>query len=278
MNLRPALPFAKLAGAALLAFLVPAAQAGYVYELSSKGGSGQEAESSKVMIEGSNLKIVQPGSKDEVIFRGKDATMLAVNHQNKSYTEIDKKTLESMMAKIQEAMAQYEQMLANVPPAQREMVERMMGDRMPKVNTEASKITVELEEQGKGGEVNGFDTTHYALLHDGKKTSEFWVADWSEVKGGQAVTDAFVTMSSFFQDLMDTLAKSPMGGMMTEAFKTDAWVSQLASLEGFPVRTQTYDAAGNLVSESNLLGVQEEEFEKGTFQAPRGYKRQKLAP
>ena len=62
-----------------------------------------------------------------MIFR--DDLFLMINHDDKTYTVIDEATLEQIGSRMSAAMTKMEAQLAQMPPEQRAMMEKMMQGR-----------------------------------------------------------------------------------------------------------------------------------------------------
>ena len=112
------------------------ARAGVVYEMSNTdhvGGVAGQAMLSRVLVDGDNLKMSWPddasGEKGEMIFRADKKEMIMVDHKKRQYFVFDQTTLDEIAAKMNQAM----EMLKNVPPAQRAMMEKMMKGSMPQM-------------------------------------------------------------------------------------------------------------------------------------------------
>ena len=86
-------------------------------------------------VEGRLLKMGVPaggrGGDGEMIYRGDRRELVWGDHDKKSYFVIDEETMKAFAAQINEAMEMMEQALANVPEAQRPMIEEMMKKKMP---------------------------------------------------------------------------------------------------------------------------------------------------
>ncbi len=251
--------------------------AGVIYEMANTDytdGVAGETQLSQVAIEGNNLKISMPdkGSENpgEMIYRGDMGEMVMIDHQRQQYFILDRATIEKISAQIKQAMA----MLENVPPAQREMMEKMMKGRMPQMAT-TEKKKVEIKKTGERKRINGYSTVKYEVTEDDIKAREHWVADWSDIKHSEEAFKVFKSMSSFFSEIMDTFSSGPMGGMIQDKFDSN-WIGQLQKLDGFPVVTRTFSSDGKLKNESTLQSAKNAALNEADFQAPENYKQQTM--
>ncbi len=262
-------------GIALL--LVSNAFGGYSYTLEQtdiRNGKKQPAKSIRMLIDDSNIKMAGLDEENgEMIFDSEKEAMLMVDHQRKSYLQLDKKTIEQLAQKMTEAMAEMEKQLASVPPAQRQMMESMLKGRMPAAPVEQPKV--EVKRTGKKDTIGDYKVERVDVLIDGRKANELWLADWSEVKGSEEMAGSFQAMSQLFAKIRATFAQSPMGRMMPNQDRSN-WFAHVSELQGFPILSREFDAAGKLVSETTLAGSEETDIPAAEFKAPKGYKKQKM--
>lgn len=260
-------------------FLVTNAFAGYVYELSqtdAEDGTSSKSESgsTKFMVDGSKIKMSGFGDGgSEMIYNGDRQEMLIVNHDRKSYFQLDKKSVEEMAAKVNDAMAQMEAQLAKMPPAQRQMMENMMKDKMPAAVSEKPELTV--SRTGKTDTVAGYEAERIDVMSPDGKQRELWVASWSDLKGSKQIAEAFKGMSQLFSGMMNAFSEGPLGRFAQVQTQND-WMEQMHQLNGFPVMTREFDKAGKLISETALSNVEETDIADSEFAPPKGYKRQKM--
>ncbi|MDQ8201748.1 DUF4412 domain-containing protein [Pelagicoccus sp. SDUM812003] len=266
----------KLGRSVLLAsvFLVSNAFAGHVYNLThSDSEGGGEAESATILVDGAKVKMSGLDEDSEVIFDGSSNTLIMVNHAEKSYLKMDKESIEELSAKLSQAMEEMERQLANVPPAQRKMMERMMKGKMPAMDEPEIETTV--NRTGETDTVAGYEAEKVEVSSTDGSSQELWVVPWSKLGGAEDISQAFTGMSSLFDDLMGALSQGPMAGFVDGKLKS-GWLGKLQSLEGFPVMAKVYDQAGELVSETLLSDIEERAIAGSEFKAPKGYKMQKM--
>jgi hypothetical protein len=133
------------------------ATAGVVYEIevTDHEQSPPKSESIETAVEGRLLKMGVPaggrGGDGEMIYRGDRREMIWVDHDRKSYFVIDEETMKAFSAQINEAMEMMEQALANVPEAQRPMIEEMMKKKMPQTQ-KVERPKTELQKTGETAE------------------------------------------------------------------------------------------------------------------------------
>jgi hypothetical protein len=274
----------KLAAIALLAplaFVTPlpasAQTSGVIFDIETTDhSSSSPPETMTLAVAGKNLRMQQPSQgqeqPDEMIFNGDRREMIVVNHADKSFIVMDEEMIERIVGQLGDAMSQMEAALANVPPEQRAMVEQMMRGRGMAMPSEALPKP-ELTRNGERATHNGYDTVRYDVLLDGRKTTELWVTDWSNIGEFAAVRPAFEAMAEFMKGMLDALAQSPMGRM---AQMDTSGFEYMTEMNGFPVVTREFSESGQLEGETTLRDARRETFDPGMFEPPSGYKRQQI--
>jgi len=190
---------------------------------------------------------------------------------------MDEATIKQLAGQMSQAMAQYEQMLKNVPPQQRAMMEKMMkkqmGNMMPKsIPTAESKLS----KRGQSKTVAGYKTTHVQQKRDGQLTSEYWAVGWDKIEGGDEVQEAFLGMAKFQDNLTKAFTQggsNPMMGMVKSM--SDNMFKQMSKMNGFPVSVINYKD-GTKSRESVLESIDIRTLDPEAFEPPNGYKRQRM--
>ena len=250
------------------------ALAGVVYEIevTDHEQSPPKSQSMETAVEGRLLKMGIPGGgrsgDGEMIYRGDRREMVWVDHDKKTYFVIDEETMKALAAQINEAMSMMEQALANVPEAQRPMIEEMMMKKMPQAQ-KAERPKTELRRTGEQAEHNGYPCVRYEVVRDGRAVRELWVTDWKNIEGGSDVADLFQEMAEFFKEMLDSLPKFAESG-------GDQAFEHMKEMGGFPVVTRELADDGSLESESSLRSARRQALDPDAFEPPAGYKRQEM--
>lgn len=168
-------------------------------------------------------------------------------------------------------MSAMEEAMKDLTPEQRQMMEQMMGSKMPKAgsNPDACREPrVEMRKTGQQATIAGYPAVGYELLADGKAESELWIAKgitaWKELDPKK------------LERVMSELAKmvprcGPASGRHAGMGEDQAW--KLAG-EGYPVKT--VDRRGGTITvevtkaESRVVPALE-------FQPPPNFTRQSLS-
>lgn len=253
-------------------------QGGVKYEFSevAPGGRGDPSPSVNVWVADGKIKVRGVGDEaGEMIFHAGDAAMLIIDHGDRVYTRLDQATVSRIAERMNEAMAQYEAAMESVPPAQRQMVENMMRQQMGDMLAGADQPDVDHKATGETETVAGYATRVHEAVADGHRTQSLFVADWSDIPGGEAFSAAFEDMSAFFGEMMQALAQGPMASMLLE-WSGDNWFDSFAEVGGFPVRVREYGPSGEVRKETVLTAATEFEPTGDTFAPPPDYRRRDL--
>lgn len=255
--------------------------AGVVYEIevTDHEQSPPKTESIQAAVEGRHLKMgIASGGKGkqgEMIFRGDRREMVVVDHENRTYHQIDQEGITALAGQVKGQLSQAERMmqeaLKNVPEDKRAMVEQMMKQRMPKAQAPAGRAKSELKKTGERADKNGYPSVKYEVFRDGRKVRELWVTDWSNVEGGSEVVGAFEDMADFFGELMDSIPS--FGGQGPAG---DPAFEHMREIGGFPVVTREFDDDGSLEGETALRSSRRQTLDPDAFEPPSGYKRQEM--
>ncbi|MCC5805527.1 MAG: hypothetical protein JJU00_04280 [Opitutales bacterium] len=265
--------------AAAFLFSAHALSGGVVYSLveTTPGEEPGEAEPSVTMwVADGSLKVRGSGDDaGEMIFHTDRREMVIIDHDDRAYTRLDEAAVKRIGARMEAAMAEYEEAMASVPAAQRQMVESMMRDRMGDMLEGEKAPEVEYKDTGSTETVGDYSTRVFEAAVDGRKVRELFVADWSDVAGGREFSEAFEGMASFFSDMIQALSRGPMATMLME-WSADSWLDGFADVGGFPVKIREYGPGGSAESETHLVGTETFEADETTFAPPSGYRQRSL--
>ncbi|MEO8018081.1 MAG: hypothetical protein ABI769_09725 [Pseudomonadota bacterium] len=214
----------------------------------------------KMYVQDGNGRFVDADGNATLI---KNGTFYIVDDKEKSYVAVDKATMEQLAKKISAAMDQMKDKLAQLPPEQREQMEKMMpgmgGDK---------QWVVEAIDTGKSDKVGARSCHLWDIKRGGELDDQICVVPYSALPG----KENFQAMFANFAKVFEEIAKSvPMlSGMMSNEFGAQA------KANGFPVRSRAYDN-GKLVDDEQLMSVwREEAIAASMFEIPAGYKKKQM--
>ncbi len=267
---------------------VTTSSAGLVFELETTYSSGSETrtESSRLYVLEPNMKMEIMGSdssgddgSDEMIFRGDKDHFIIVNHHEGSYMVMDRETMGRLAGQVQDsdaevekAVKEFEEKMAELPPEQREMMKKMLKDRMPPGTAMgADRPKPEYRRTDESKTLNGYPCVRYDVYVGEEKIQELWVTDWENIKGSSELMNVFEDMSELYMDMVKSMDKIA-GGMMGADRNP---VENFANVEGFPVVSRHF-ADGELESETVLKSIHERDLGAGDFSPPEDYKLRKI--
>lgn len=230
----------------------------------------------QVQIDGPNVTMGVTGADGQgrMIFRGAEGEMIVVDDTNQSYIQLDSAMLAGLANQMSAAMAQMEQMLAQLPPEQRAMVEQMRESGMPGMPGMDMNPAPELDisRTGRTETKAGFTADEWEVREDGALVRRLWVAPWSEIEGGNEARDAMAGMVGFFDDFLAAMPSMPGqdGPLIQNPFRN------FDMGNGMPVLTEELSSSGQVEQQTMVTGVERRVLGSGTFDPPAGYTRQEL--
>lgn len=210
-----------------------------------------------------------------VLFLGESDEMYMIDHKKRTYMVIDKEQIEALASQMSDAMKQMQEALAQVPPEQREMMERMMKGKMPSSDYKPPSPAV-VTDLGQSGSVNGVSCQWKQVSRDDRLERKVCVADPSSIAGAQEMVTLAHEMREFaegLRQLATSVSNMPMigGGSISSV---SAGMS--AELNGFPLIAEDYDGEGKLIRRSTFESADEVAIADGEFAPPSGYKKQSM--
>ncbi len=194
----------------------------------------------------------------------KNSTFYIVDEKRKTYREMDKASMQNTMDQAGAAMKQMQERMKNMPPEQRQQMEKMMGANMPGMAS-GKKDVYESKDTGKSDTVEGRKCRLWNMLKNGKLQEELCVAPFSAFPGKEDFQKTFKELAEAFEGLAGAI---PGAGDQTKA---------RSAINGYPVRIRPYDDAGKLRGIETVLKTwAEESIPASTFDIPTGFKKQDM--
>ena len=249
----------------LFALAASVAWAGVVIEMEvSDKDTGSTAAIDTLYVEGTMLRMdPHVSSKNQnmsMIFR--DDAMWILDHDKRRCQTIDKEGVASLGAQLGEAMKGLEAQMAQLPPEQRAMMEKMMKGKMPDgMGQDAPPRRVE---KGALETVGAYRCTVHTLYSGDEKVWEVCAADSSAVNGGDEMMEAFRALSAFAEGLRESVKQLPSAQLIDTLF------AEMQQVDGVPIRVRSY-SNGTLQSESTMKSVTRRDIADDTFAVPKDY-------
>jgi uncharacterized protein YneF (UPF0154 family) len=204
-------------------------------------------------------------SGDEVmIFRNQ--TIYTLDRSDRTYVKIDRARMDQLGNKLADAQKQMQAQLANMPPEQRAMVEKMMGEHMGAMTAGAKKKRA-VTKTGRTEKAAGFTCTVWEVTVDGTKEQEMCVVAPGAIPSGNEVMQTFRELGAMFEGFADKL---PVGGDLAR----EVW-SDLKAVNGIPVIMRDFEN-GKPIEENRMTAIRSEAPPAGAFDIPAGYKEEKI--
>lgn len=253
----------------VLLFVSGVASAGVIMEMTDKDLMDPEAKPDvqKLWFENGRFRVdsIENGSlTTSVIFR--DQTMYAIDHGEKSYTVVDKATMDRMATQLADMRKKMEAQMAGMPPERRAMVEEMMKDQGLASTEDEPQSKRSVKSTGRSASVAGRACRVWEVAQDSVKREELCVVAPASLPSGRELMNAMREMTQMSRDFVEKLG----GGDAMD----DAW-SDLEQINGIPILTLNFED-GKAVDETRLTGVREEGIGTAAFEVPKGFRQEKI--
>lgn len=242
------------------------ASAGVYVEMVEKNlSTGKSSLQQKMYVQGGQGRFVDEDGRATII---KNGTLYVIDDKDKSYVAFDKATMEKLAAQINTAMTQMKEQLAKMPPEQRAQIEQMMSKQMPGMMGDGKKWTVEVTDTGKSDKVDGRSCRLWDVKRNDELDEQLCVVPYSALPGKENFQAVFASFAKVFEEMAKSVPT--MAGMMDTEFDAQTKVN------GFPVRTRSYEN-GKLADEEQVMQLwREEAVPASMFDVPAGYKQKSM--
>ncbi len=208
------------------------------------------------------------GRNDVMIFRGDRQVLWMIDNQAKVYREMTKADVDRIGGQVNEMMAKMQEQLKNMPPQQRQMVEKMMKSRMGGMAGTAQPAKTEYTKVASGQEINQWTCDKYEGIREGQKQREVWTAAPGQLGLDMGDFKVMQQMGEFFKGFSRFGSEAPFR-VGSEA------AQQEGDYSGVPVR-QIFYQGGRPTLKTEIKEVRRENFDSSLFELPEGYKKQKI--
>ncbi len=235
-------------------------------------GAKKTISSQKIWIEKDRicLNLYSEGNKEALFIYRKDKDAIyMVDIAGKSYTEMTRADLKKMGERLQEAKAQMQAAMKNVPPEQRAMIEKMMGGQManPEVKTPAK---TEFKKSGNS-KVGPYAVTEYEVFDGGVKTALAYVTDYSSIQLSREDFSVLKDLSNFYQEFAQSLSFGALS-----KFRDMEKFQGIDAFPGFPVRMITLDSTGKEGMRVELADIKKTTIPASQFDVPAGFEKKNM--
>ncbi len=177
-----------------------------------KGGNGDPALS-RIELSGNRMRT--DAGNVSMLFDGSSNRMIVLMHDKKKFMDMAK-----LAETVAPAMAQAQAALANLPPAQRAMIEQQMGKHMPGMG--AASVDVSIKPTGAREIVGGHACEVYSTAVNGVRSADSCLTPVGAVgitaADAAAMRSAFEQLKAMTEKMSAGMFKSPLSGMPMDRF------------------------------------------------------------
>jgi hypothetical protein len=221
--------------------------------------SDNKENTSEIFIEKDRIRIQMDRTEEYsvIIFRQDKQVMWMINESKKEYMALTKEDLEKFKKQMDNAQNMMSEQLKNLPPEQREMMEKMMQSQMQQMAS-AEKPKIEYKKAGQE-KIDQWQCTKYEGYIDGTKKNDIWAASWSTIGFSAEDFQGLKHMGEFFEVLNQEV----------EEFYN------LETFQGLPVQTNDYEE-GKLVMKTRIKEITSKNSDASLFELPSGFTKKDL--
>jgi hypothetical protein len=273
----------KLNGWTIAAILIAGnVQAGVYAEMSEHDvASGKMTPRDALYVQQGRARMEHANGKHLTIFR--DDAMIEIDDATKTYRVIDKAAMAKIAGQMNDAVAKMQERMANMPPEQRAMMEKMMkdmGNKSAGVGPSPKTHVIDAIDTGSSGSANGKSCRLWNKTRDGVPEQQMCVLPASAFPGADEIITFMKSMGEFGAQFRDAM-KAQGGAANSMASGTSDMMSQelgvMAKINGFPAATRGINHDGTLApTETVLTKWQQRDIPAAQFEIPAGYARKEL--
>lgn len=202
------------------------------------------------------------GKQNSMIIKANLITI--VDDGKKTYMQMTKEEMKKMASQASAAINQMQEKMKNMTPEQRAMMEKMMGGSLPGGLPSDKPDVWDAKNTGKSDTVEGHKCAVWNLSRNGKLFEEMCVVPFKSLPGKEDVEKSFKELAEAFSEF-------------TKGIDMGNSVQVRTQIDGYPVRTRSYDANGKLRgNETVLTKWVEESVPASAFEVPKGYTKKEM--
>lgn len=225
-------------------------------------GEEESKQESTILLDENNLRTDQHKGAAEgtsTIFHKNEEVLYTIDHDDKTYTEINKEDIEQ----LEKQMKQMQKRMESMPKEQREQMKEMMGDKMGKMaGTEQEDITY--KKTGNSKEVAPWGTCqeYKGMNEEGDMVQKVYVTERKNVKVEKEHFDILTDMLDFLNFMPEDMDKY---------YPVKSEKKEEGALPGFGVLWIYYDDDGNKTQKMRVKEMKKTEIPESRFEVPSDY-------
>lgn len=222
-----------------------------------------------IWITPNKLKISSNNDKDAIlIFDKKEELIQLINRLEGSYLEMTEKDLKEINNQISQAKEQMDKQLASLPPEQREMMKKQMGNMFSSNEKDKNK---EYRDTEISKVIGPYNTSLHEAWSINEKVEEVYIVDFDMIEFSKNQFEVIEGLMGFIRENMNVLFQNFSNEVGAVIQPEDHPSFQ----EGLPVQTINYES-GIKKSEEILKSIKHIEIPEEAFAVPPGYKKKDL--
>lgn len=239
----------------VLCLLTATAQAGVVLHVGSRDlPSGKAAPHELYYAQNGMMRVDTLGERNKVtqVYIVRDGVIWDIDPQQRTYSRIDQAALKAF---IGDRQSQMDAMIANLPPAQR----AMMQERVAKMHDpHQAKFT----DTGRSEQSGPYSCRVWQEQHDARPYAEYCVVPATSLPGGSELATSMHTAIETANRLVSGIPQLAMGA---------EHLTRLDKLHGFPVTQRFLSSSGQAEREDVLTSVETIDLPADKFAIPQGF-------
>ncbi len=257
----------------LLAFVLPVAP-GVVVESVSKDLATGETWTNTMYVQDGDLAMEfadpRSGASGSMVFLSGPGEWIMNDDQNRRYIRMNREDMEKIATQMKAMMERVEQMMQNIPAAQREAIMNAGGGGMPGMGmlAEGGIPTIEIRDMQENATKGGYPARRFDMYVGEKRTQEMWITDWSNVEGAAPVREAMMGFATMMRTFFESMPSSMVGGGGMSGF--------MDFERGLPIVTYEIGEDGNPSVETTIKSFTPGDVDRAKFGPKPDYDEQEI--
>lgn len=238
----------------------------YLVVETSRLSDGELLERTVLHVDGARLRVDTDGGKTSVVYLADRRLVWLLDHEDRSYIEVDQKTTESLARKLGHLNQELRTRIHDLPAKHRAAAERLLNKTLgPGAKVAAPKVVV--VPTGKSEVIEGRACRGFDILRGGQRVADVCQAGFADVGVGPETLSALRDLAGFLRNSIASLAPESLRSQGLDA------LDSFDRLEGVPLRVRAYED-GKAVRQSRVTELASRDFPETDFAVPGDYQKQ----
>jgi hypothetical protein len=238
------------------------------------GSDSASPETGRIWIDGPRLRLESGERGNAMIFRADQGVLWTLDPETRTYLHFDRETGKAIGEKVAAARREMEARMAQLPPEQRAMMEKMMSGQMPAAlgtQTTEPQRPLKTQDTGKTRNIDGKSCRVFALTRAGETQGDVCLAEWKTAGVKRNELAVFGEMAEFMRENLGQLGGAPAAMLAQQPYEI------FGELGGFPLETRKL-RNGEVTSQTRFVAIENSSPHRNLFQPPPGYTRRNAGP